>query len=168
MSKRKYPTPVYAAAGAGEAIVEELKKIPSRVDELRGRTKFDERAQEVTDAVRSNVRQGVSTLRSLDGQKVREAATETASTLGEQTRKAREKAKTTYEELVERGENVANGERSPIKVIATIAHAGDDKDDKTQKTTNSAPKTKKTSTTTKSSTTKKPAAKKPAKAAAAD
>ncbi len=162
MSKRKYPAPVYAAAGAGEAIVEELKKIPSRVEELRGRTKFDERAQEVTNAVRSNVRQSVSTLRNLDGQKVREAASETATTLGEHTRKAREKAISTYEELVERGEHVANGERSPIKVIATIANAGDDtKNEKNQKTSGSA------SQSTKSSATKKPAAKKQTKATAA-
>ena len=121
MSTRKYPTPFYAAAGAGEVIVEELRKLPGRVEEFRDRNKLEERANAVRDAVRDNVKQGVATLRGLDSDKLRRAAEDTAATLGVKAREAREKAGQTYAELVERGQNVANGERSPIKVIATIA-----------------------------------------------
>lgn len=162
MTDRKFPTPFYAAAGASEALVEELKKLPARVDELRGRSKLEERAQAVGSAVKDNVRSSVDTLRNLDGDKVRSAASETANTLGEQARKARVKAKETYDEFVERGENVANGERSPIKVIATIAQKSDDdlKSNSGSSTNTTAPKkpaAKKTTT--------KPAAKKTTKAA---
>lgn len=132
MTARKFPKPFYAAAGAGEAIVEELRKLPGMVEELRDRTKFDERAQAVTTVVRDNVTQGIETLRNLDGDKVRSAANETASTLGVKAREARIKARDTYDELVERGQHVANGERSPIKVMATIAHKPEPKAGRTE------------------------------------
>ncbi|ADD39746.1 hypothetical protein [Stackebrandtia nassauensis] len=121
MPTKKLPSPVYAAAGAGEALVEQLKKLPSKAEELRDRTKLDERATKLRETVTENVKQGVDTLKHLDREKLREVALETASTLGEKAREAREKAAETYSEFVERGEHVVAGERGPIKVISTVA-----------------------------------------------
>lgn len=118
---RKLPSPVYAAAGAGEALVEQLKKLPGKAEELRDRAKFEERAGKLRESVSENVKQGVDTLKHLDKDKLREVAMETAATLGEKAREARVKASETYSELVERGEHVVAGERGPIKVISTIA-----------------------------------------------
>ena len=173
MSDRKLPTPVYAAAGASEAFVEQLKKLPSVANELRDRSKLDERASELRETVTDNVKQGVETLRNLDGEKVRSAALDAASTLGEKAREARVKAADTYTELVERGENVVAGERGPIKVISTVAKddaeattAEKVADAKQEATAKAKPAAKKPTAkkapakkTAKKSTTKKPAAK---------
>lgn len=118
---RKLPSPVYAAAGAGEALVEQLKKLPGKAEELRDRAKFEERAGKLRESVTENVKQGVDTLKHLDKDKLREVALETAHTLGEKAREARVKATDAYSEFVERGEHVVAGERGPIKVISTIA-----------------------------------------------
>lgn len=125
MTDRKLPSPVYAAAGASEAALDELRKIPGKVDELRDRAKLEERAQAVSTAVRDNVKLGVERLRELDAEKVRSAAGDTAATLGERARVTGEKARATYADFVQRGETVAAGERSPIKVIASIANGAD-------------------------------------------
>jgi heparin binding hemagglutinin HbhA len=127
MTDRKLPTPFYAAAGAGEILVEELKKLPGKVEELRDRSKVEQRAQAVNTAVRDNVRQGLETLKGFDPDKVRAAANETAETLSAKAREAGVKARETYADLVVRGQHVANGERSPIKVIATIAQKAEQK-----------------------------------------
>ncbi|HZE41157.1 MAG TPA: helix-turn-helix domain-containing protein [Stackebrandtia sp.] len=124
MTDRKLPKPFYAAAGAGEMAVEQIRKIPGKVEELRDRAKLEEKARNLRETVTENVKSGVDTIKHLDADKVRGIASETASTLGDQARKAGSKARETYTELVERGEHVAAGERSPIKVIATIADRG--------------------------------------------
>lgn len=124
MSERKLPSPIYAAAGASEVFVEQLKKLPAKVDELRDRAKLEERFNTFNTTVRENVAKGVETVRGLDADKLRETASETANTLGDKAKEAGERARLTYFELVERGEHVADGERSPIKVIATIANQG--------------------------------------------
>ncbi|MGH8877884.1 MAG: hypothetical protein ACRD0P_11150 [Stackebrandtia sp.] len=157
MSERKLPSPVYAAAGAGEAVVEQLKKLPSKANELRDRSKFDERASELRETVTDNVKQGVETLKGLDGEKVRSAAMEAASTLGEKAREARSKAADTYSELVERGEHVVAGERGPIKVISTVA-----KEDAETGTAEKVAEAK-TDAAQKAQPAKKPAAKKTTK-----
>lgn len=118
---RKLPSPVYAAAGAGEALVEQLKKLPGKAEELRDRSKFEERAGKLRETVSDNVKQGVDTIKTLDKDKLREVAMETAATLGEKAREARVKATDAYSEFVERGEHVVAGERGPIKVISTVA-----------------------------------------------
>jgi|GEM_PF-4324007 len=122
MSERKLPSPIYAAAGASEVVVEQLKKLPAKVDELRDRAKLEERFNAINSAVRENVTKGVETVRGFDANRLRETANETATTLGDKAKIASEKARATYYELVERGEHVTNGERSPIKVISTIAN----------------------------------------------
>lgn len=122
MSERKLPSPIYAAAGASEVVVEQLKKLPAKVDELRDRAKLEERFNAINTAVRENVTKGVETFRGFDANRLRETASETATTLGDKAKVASEKARATYYELVERGEHVTNGERSPIKVIATITN----------------------------------------------
>lgn len=170
MSERKLPSPIYAAAGASEVVFEQLKKLPERVEELRDRAKLEERFNAFNTTVRENVAKGVETVRGLDADKLRETASETATTLGGKAKEAGAKARTTYYELVERGEHVANGERSPIKVIATIASQGHENGNRTASTSRSTaakpatkkPATKKTSTS-KPSTVKKTTAKATAK-----
>ncbi|GAA4911937.1 hypothetical protein LX16_2483 [Stackebrandtia albiflava] len=131
MAQRKLPSPFYAAAGASEVVVEQLRKLPAVVEDLRDRSKLEERFTAVSTVVRENVTRGVETVRGMDATRLRETATETAGTLGERARTASERARLTYQELVERGEHVANGERSPIKVIATIAHRDEPTEDYT-------------------------------------
>ncbi|CAM3278880.1 hypothetical protein [Stackebrandtia soli] len=118
----KLPGPLYAAAGAGDAVVEQLKKIPAKLDELRNKSKMDEHVE----AVRDGIMDRIETLRNLDGETVKKTASDTAASLSEKAKEAREKAADTYAELVERGERVAAGERSPIRVIATITGKHDE------------------------------------------
>lgn len=108
-STRKLPKPIYAAAGAGELAMEQLRKLPGQFSELRDRAKLNERLQ----GVREDLREAGRKVRDLDTDKLRETALTTAA-------KAQERAKETYTELVARGERVAKGERSPIRVIATV------------------------------------------------
>ena len=108
-STRKHPKPIYAAAGAGELAMEQLRKLPGQFSELRDRAKLNERLQ----GVREDLREAGRKVRDLDTDKLRETALTTAA-------KAQERAKETYTELVARGERVAKGERSPIRVIATV------------------------------------------------
>ncbi|NUU23845.1 MAG: hypothetical protein HOV68_20435, partial [Streptomycetaceae bacterium] len=108
-STRKLPKPIYAAAGAGELAMEQLRKLPGQFSELRDRAKLNERLQ----GVREDLREAGRKVRDLDTDKLRDTAITTAA-------KAQERAKETYAELVTRGERVAKGERSPIRVIATV------------------------------------------------
>ncbi|MEV0647614.1 hypothetical protein AB0I28_20335 [Phytomonospora sp. NPDC050363] len=107
---RKLPKPIYAAAGAGELAMEQLRKLPGQFSELRDRAKLNERLQ----GVREDLIEAGRKVREIDTDKLRESAIVTAA-------KAQERAKDTYAELVTRGERVAAGERSPIRVMATIA-----------------------------------------------
>lgn len=108
--QRKLPNPIYAAAGAGELAIERLRDLPGRLGDLRERVKLDERLA----TVREDLREAGRKVRDIDTAGLREKAVTAAA-------KAQERAKETYAELVTRGERVASGERSPIRVIATIA-----------------------------------------------
>ena len=164
MSERKLPSPIYAAAGASEIVVEQIKKLPGKVEELRDRAKLEERFNSFNTSVRENVAKGVETFKGLDADKLRETASETATTLGGKAKEAGEKARHTYLELVERGEHVANGERSPIKVIATIANPSSGNGNGN----GSQPAAEKATTETEKPTAEKPAAEKAADKPAAE
>jgi hypothetical protein len=89
----KIPAPLYAAAGAGDLAYEQLRKLPSRVVELRDRAA--ELRPAVTDAVSE------ASLRA-DLAKLRKAARRNA-------RAFVSGAANVYEDLVARGENVVKG-----------------------------------------------------------
>ncbi|HET6213219.1 MAG TPA: hypothetical protein VFE14_10150 [Micromonosporaceae bacterium] len=85
---KKYPTPVYAAAGAGELAYRQLRKLPGRLNELRDRVSAGDIEVKV------------------DIERLRAAARRNArAALGE--------ARTVYADLVARGERVVAGARTP-------------------------------------------------------
>ncbi|GLZ77400.1 hypothetical protein Afil01_22070 [Actinorhabdospora filicis] len=114
---KKLPKPVYAAAGAGELALEQLRKLPGRLGELRENARLEERLGKA----RENLRDVGGKVRGLDKDGLREAAMTAVGVAAATAAKAQVKARETYADLIERGERVAAGERSPIKVRATIA-----------------------------------------------
>jgi heparin binding hemagglutinin HbhA len=100
---RKIPTPLYAAAGAGELAYEQLRKLPERVAELRDRA--EKLRPVVTDAV-SDRRIRV------DLDKLRDTALRNAQVVVSGAHVAQERAFAVYTELVARGERVVAGARA--------------------------------------------------------
>jgi heparin binding hemagglutinin HbhA len=100
---RKIPTPLYAAAGAGELAYEQLRKLPERVADLRGRVQ--ELRPVVTDAVSER------TLK-VDLDKLRDTARRNAQVVVSGAQVAQERAVAVYTELVARGERVVAGART--------------------------------------------------------
>jgi hypothetical protein len=104
---RKIPNPLYAAAGAGELAYEQLRRLPERVAELRGRV-ADLRpvvAEAVTERVADrNLRADIDKLR--DGA-LRNAQVFVAGAQG-----AQKQAAAVYDELVARGERIVAGART--------------------------------------------------------
>jgi hypothetical protein len=84
---RKYPAPLYAAAGAGDLAYQTLKTIPARVIELRGKTAVPE----------------------LDVDRLRGVARRNAAAFVAGVEAAQEKAVAIYTDLVARGEQVVLG-----------------------------------------------------------
>ena len=83
---RKYPAPLYAAAGAGDIAYRTLRTIPAKVAELRGRTDID-----------------------IDVDRLRGVARRNAAAFVAGAQAAQEKAVAIYTELVARGEQVVGG-----------------------------------------------------------
>jgi len=83
---RKYPAPLYAAAGAGDYAYQKLRTLPAKVAELRDRTGSD-----------------------IDVERLREAARRNAAAFVAGAQAAQEKAVALYTELVARGEQVVEG-----------------------------------------------------------
>jgi hypothetical protein len=103
---RKIPTPLYAAAGAGEMAYEQLRKLPERVAELRGRVA--ELRPVVTDATD---RVSERNLRA-DLDKLRDSARRNAQAFVTGAQVAQKQALAVYTELVARGERVVAGART--------------------------------------------------------
>jgi len=103
---RKYPAPVYAAAGAGDLAYRTLRTIPAKVAELRNRTG----APEID----------VQKLRG-DVQKLRGVARRNAAAFVAGVEAAQEKAVAIYTELVARGEQVVGGAKAPETKVVQIA-----------------------------------------------
>ncbi|GAA1804713.1 hypothetical protein HC028_03945 [Planosporangium flavigriseum] len=103
---RKIPTPLYAAAGAGELAYEQLRRLPERVAELRGRV-FELRP--VAEAVTERVSE--RNLRA-DLDKLRDGARRNAQAFVSSAQIAQRQAAAVYDELVARGERIVAGART--------------------------------------------------------
>jgi hypothetical protein len=97
---RKYPAPLYAAAGAGELAYQKLRTLPAKVAELRGRAGSNE----------------------LDVERLRSVARRNAAAFVAGAQAAQEKAVALYTDLVARGEQVVQGgAKSAEGAVAEIA-----------------------------------------------
>jgi hypothetical protein len=110
---RKYPAPVYAAAGAGDLAYRTLRTIPAKVAELRNRTGAPEIDVQ-------KLRGDVQKLRG-DVQKLRGVARRNAAAFVAGVEAAQEKAVAIYTELVARGEQVVGGAKAPETKVVQIA-----------------------------------------------
>jgi hypothetical protein len=107
---RKIPNPLYAAAGAGELAYEQLRRLPERVAELRGRVA---ELRPVAEAVSERVSGRVSerNLRA-DMDKLRDSARRNAQVFVSSAQVAQKQAAAVYDELVARGERIVAGART--------------------------------------------------------
>jgi hypothetical protein len=94
---RRYPNPLYAAAGAGDLAYEQLRQLPAKAVELGGRVAALRPV--VTTAVTTAVGEPA---KRVDVDKLREAAVRNAEVL-------RTQAVAVYNDLVARGEKVVGG-----------------------------------------------------------
>ena len=103
---RKIPNPLYAAAGAGDLAYQELRKLPERVAELRGRvSELRPVVTDVTDRVSErNLR--------ADLDKLRDTARRNAQVVVAGAQEAQKQAAAVYTELVARGERIVAGART--------------------------------------------------------
>jgi heparin binding hemagglutinin HbhA len=106
-STKKYPAPLYAAAGAGDLAYQQLRKLPEKVAELRGRV--SELRPAVTDAVGEQRRR-------VDLDRLRDIARRNAAVL-------QERAVAVYGDLVARGERVVSrdGGYGPMRPAGDLA-----------------------------------------------
>ncbi|QLQ38133.1 hypothetical protein [Micromonospora robiginosa] len=113
----RIPAPLYAAAGAGELALEQLRKLPTVVSGLSTRVVTDlggkavgtgyelrQKATETATGLRSTDLDQLRQAANLD--KLREAATRNAAAVVAGAYAAQERALATYAELVARGERV--------------------------------------------------------------
>jgi len=134
---QKIPNPIYAAAGAGDLVIERLRKLPERVAVLqeRANTLQDELPGRLT-KIQDKVTQKVAELPSIvaelrqravdaDGDKFRETARRNAGVVVASAQAAQERAAAIYSELVARGERVVSGTpaQRPERIIAEIVPA---------------------------------------------
>jgi hypothetical protein len=94
---RRYPNPLYAAAGAGDLAYEQLRQLPAKAVEIGGRVAALRPV--VTDAVTNAVAEPA---KRVDVDKLRDAALRNAEVL-------RTQAVAVYNDLVARGEKVVGG-----------------------------------------------------------
>ncbi|MFI5832114.1 hypothetical protein ACIA5A_00350 [Micromonospora sp. NPDC051300] len=110
----RIPAPLYAAAGAGELALEQLRKLPTVVSGLSTRVVTDlggkavgtgyELRQKATDTLRTTDLDQLRQAANLD--KLRETATRNAAAVVSGAYAAQERALAAYAELVARGERV--------------------------------------------------------------
>jgi heparin binding hemagglutinin HbhA len=104
---KRIPNPVYAAAGAGDLAYRQLRKLPAKVAELRG--KVTELRPVILEAVREpKLRADVDRLRA-DVDRLRSAARRNAANLRVGAQSAQQRAAAVYGDLVARGERVVGG-----------------------------------------------------------
>jgi len=112
---RKIPAPIYAAAGAGDLAYQQLRKLPAKVAELRGRV------AELRPVVTETLAEAP---RKVDVDKLRGAAMRNAQAVVVGAQAAQEKAQAVYADLVIRGERVVRSARSEtadeIRVVAEV------------------------------------------------
>ena len=99
---RKIPTPLYAAAGAGDLAYQRLRRLPEQVAQLRARV------EELRPAVaETNFRGDITRLRGA----ARRNAADFLATAQQGAQVAQDKAVALYSELVARGEKVVSTAR---------------------------------------------------------
>ena len=100
---RRIPTPLYAAAGAGDLAYEQLRKLPAQVAQLRARV------EELRPAVaETNLRADLT----VAADRLRDAARRNTTSLLAGAQVAQDRALAVYTELVSRGEKVVAGGRT--------------------------------------------------------
>ena len=110
---RKIPSPLYAAAGAGDLAYQRLRKLPEQVSSLR------ERVSELRPAVSDAVSE--TNLRA-DLDRLRQVARRNAATIVAGAQQASERAAAVYTQLVVRGEKVVrnvHGAEATVEVRTT-------------------------------------------------
>lgn len=100
---KKIPTPLYAAAGVGDLAYQEIRKLPERVSQLRGRAV--ELRPVVADAMSEDRLKA-------DLDRLRTVARRNASTLIDNAHAAQERAAAVYSDLVARGERVVQSAKA--------------------------------------------------------
>lgn len=139
-ASKPLPKPFYAAAGAGDLVVEQvtrqLRRLPDTVEELRGRATgaAAEARTRVTDTASGiDVRADLARVR----QAARDRAAALAVAAQRQATVASERGAALYEQLAARGAKVMNNGSKPT-TPAKLAAVPDDKA-ATRKTTNRKP-----------------------------
>ncbi|GAA1029680.1 hypothetical protein GCM10009557_19020 [Virgisporangium ochraceum] len=105
---RRYPNPLYAAAGAGDLAYQQLRLLPAKAVELGGRVAALRPV--VTDAVTSAVAEPA---KRVDVEELRDAAVRNAEVL-------RVQAVAVYNDLVARGEKVVGGPYKELEPAGDI------------------------------------------------
>lgn len=106
-TQKKYPAPVYAAAGAGDLAYRQLRKLPGKVAELRGRVGGTD----------------------VDVDRLRGAARRNAQAFVTGAQAAQERAQALYADLVARGEQVVRGGRRAAQKAAAELESAEAKAD---------------------------------------
>jgi hypothetical protein len=96
--KQRIPTPLYAAAGAGDMAYRQLRKLPAKVAELRERVGGSD----------------------VDVDRLRDAARRNAQAFVSGAQAAQERAQAIYADLVARGEEVVGGRKADRKATAEL------------------------------------------------
>lgn len=103
-STKRMPSPLYAAAGAGDLAYEKLRALPEKMSGLRDKVHELRPVGKVPLPERRDVR--------ADLQKLRAVARRNADVLLHTAHVAQERATVVYKDLVARGEHVVHPERS--------------------------------------------------------
>jgi hypothetical protein len=114
-STTKIPTPLYAAAGAGDFAYQQIRKLPEQVAVLRERVA--ELRPVVTEAVAEvNLR--------ADLDRLRDVARRNAAAIVAAAEGAQDRAVAVYGDLVSRGEQVVRNTRGAEATVAFVPSAG--------------------------------------------
>ena len=132
---RKIPSPLYAAAGAGDLAYQRLRKLPEQVSSLR------ERVSELRPAVSDAVSE--TNLRA-DLDRLRQVARRNAATIVAGAQQASERAAAVYTQLVVRGEKVVRNVQGAEATVEVRTTAGAVTATAEAKQVESAPVAKKT------------------------
>lgn len=107
---KRIPTPIYAAAGAGDLAYQKLRTLPARMAELR------EKAAERYPTVAEEVKERAGTVRDhdmrADLERLRQGARRNAAVVMKAAQAAQERAAVVYGDLVTRGEQVVRTMRA--------------------------------------------------------
>jgi heparin binding hemagglutinin HbhA len=112
---KRIPNPVYAAAGAGDIVYQQILTLPAKARELSDRVAALRPvvADAVSDAVKEPARR-------VDVDKLRAVALRNAEVLKVQAQAAQKRAEKLYAELVARGERVVSGPYKEIEPAGDV------------------------------------------------